>query len=202
MIATRTLLTTALLMTIAFAAGAVPLTKVEYKAGKADIAARLKAGKLACDAHTGNARDICVEEAKGAAKVARAELQAGYEPSTKHTYEIGVAKAKSAFAVDKEKCDDQTGNPKDVCRKEADAAYTTAMAGARLTETTSMNNKAAADEINGAKAQAMDKNATARKDANTDIREAQYKAAAEKCDAFAADAKAKCLTEAKARFGN
>jgi hypothetical protein len=196
-----TALLSALLLAFSFGATAAPLSKVEYKTGKTTIAAKLKADKQACDAHTGNARDICVEEAKGAEKVARAELQANYEPSTKHSYDIGEAKAKAAFAIAKEKCDDQTGNPKDVCRKEAKAAYTTAMAEARLTEKTTLNNTKAAEKITDAKTTAMDKNASAQKSANTDIMDAEYKTATEKCNAFSGDVKAKCVTEAKAKFG-
>lgn len=198
---TRSALISALLLAFSFGATAAPLSKVEYKAGKTDIAAKLKVDKKACDAQTGNAKDICIEEAKGVEKVALAELQANYEPSPKHSYGIGVAKAKTAFAIAKEKCDDQTGNPKDVCRKEAEAAYTTAMAEAKLTEKTRMNNNKAAEEITDAKTTAIDKNASAQKTANTDIRDVDYKTATEKCDAFADNAKAKCVAEAKTRFG-
>jgi hypothetical protein len=198
---TRTTLLSALLLTFSFAASAAPLSKVEYKTGKTEIAATLKAGKLACDAQTGNAKDICIEEAKGVEKVALAELQARYEPTTRHTYDVGVAKAKAAFAVAKEKCDDQTGNAKDVCRKEAAANHTAAMAEAKLAEKTSMNNSTANEKITDAKTTAMDKNASAQKTANTDIRDADYKTATEKCDAFAGDVKAKCVAEAKTRFG-
>jgi hypothetical protein len=198
---TRSALLGALLLAFSFGASAAPLTKVEYKAGKTDIAAKLKAAKLACDAQTGNAKDICVEEAKGADKIALAELEANYEPSTKHSYDIAVAKAKAAFAIAKEKCDDQTGNPKDVCRKEADATYTAAMAEAKLSEKTTQNNGKAAEKISDAKTTAMDKNASAQKSANTDIREADYKTALEKCDAFAGDVKTKCVTTAKTQFG-
>ena len=198
---TRTALLSALLLAFSFGASAAPLTKVEYKTGKTEIAAKLKAAKTACDAQTGNAKDICVEEAKGADKIALAELEANYEPSTKHNYDVAVAKAKSAYAIAKEKCDDQTGNPKDVCRKEADANHTAAMAEAKLMEKTTQNNGAAAEKISDAKTTAMDKNTSALKSANSDIRDADYKTALEKCDAFAGDVKAKCVAEAKTKFG-
>jgi hypothetical protein len=73
--------------------------------------------------------------------VAKAELEANYEPSAKHTIAIQEAKAKASLAIAKEKCDDQNGNAKDVCRKEAQAAYTTDMAKAKLTEKTGEINK-------------------------------------------------------------
>lgn len=179
-----------LLMTFAMGASAAPMNKAEYKTGKADVSTQYKAAKKACDAQTGNAKDICIEEAKGVEKVALAELDANYEPSTKHTAAVSTAKAKAAFAVAKEKCDDQTGNPKDVCRKEAEATYTTAMAQSKVTEKKTDNNSAAAD-----------KNAAAQKTANTDVMDAQYKVAAEKCDAMTGDAKGKCVSDAKTKFG-
>ncbi len=64
-----------------------------------------------------------------------------------------------------------------------------------------MNNKKAAEKITNAQTTAMDKNASAQKTANTDIRNAEYKTAIEKCDAFAGDVKAQCVVEAKTRFG-
>jgi hypothetical protein len=198
---THTTLISTLLLACSCAASAAPMTRMEYTSAKADIASQLKAAKLACESRTGNARDICSEEAKGAEKISLAELQMNYEPSTKHRYDLGVARAKAAFAVAKEKCDDQNGNPKDVCRKEADAAYTTAMAEAKLMEKTSLNNTKASAEISDAKTTAQDKNASAQKDASADIRDAEYKTASEKCDAFAGDAKARCVSEAKTRFG-
>ncbi len=42
--------------------------------------------------------------------------------------------------------------------------------------------------------------AKAELDANDDIRDADYKTAHQKCDAYAGDVKAKCIAEAKTRF--
>lgn len=196
----RTVLFSALLLACTLGATAAPLSKVDYKAAKSDIENKYKSDKKACNVHADNAKDICIEEAKGAERVAKAELEANYEPSAKHNYEVHVAKAKAAYATAKEKCDDQAGNGKAVCRKEAEAVYTSDMAKAKLTEKTGeINNKAAA-EIKDAKSTAMDKKASAQKDANADIRDADYKAALQKCDAYAGDVKANCITEARTRF--
>ena len=43
--------------------------------------------------------------------------------------------------------------------------------------------------------------ADVRKDAATEKRDADYKVAKEKCDAFTGDAKASCMTDAKTRYG-
>jgi hypothetical protein len=92
---------------------------------------------------------------------------------------VKVAKADAAYAVAKEKCDDPTGNAKDVCVKEAKAVEVKALADAKL-----------AKEVGAAKL-----------DAAQDKRDADYKVAAEKCDALAGDAKTSCIAAAKTKFG-
>jgi phage-related minor tail protein len=196
----RTVFFSALLLACSLSATAASLSKVDYKAAKSDIENKYKADKKTCNVHADNAKDICVEEAKGAERVAKAELEANYEPSAKHTIAVQEAKAKASLAIAKEKCDDQNGNAKAVCRKEAQAAYTTDMAKAKLTEKTGEINNKAASEIKDTQNTATDKKASARKEANDDIRDADYKTANQKCDAYAGDVKAKCIAEAKTRF--
>ena len=196
----RTVLFSALLLACTLGATAAPMTKVDYKAAKSDIENKYKADKKACNVHADNAKDICVEEAKGAERVAKAELEANYEPSAKHTIAVQEAKAKATLAIGKEKCDDQNGNAKAVCRKEAQAVYTSDMAKAKLTEKTGEINNKAALEMKDTQNKAMDKKAGARKEANEDIRDADYKTALQKCDAYAGDVKANCTAEARTRF--
>jgi len=160
-------------------AQAATMTKADYQASKSRISTDYKADKVACAPLAGNAKDICVEEAQAKQKVARAELQYGYTNKTSDRTKVLVAKAESAYAVAKEKCDDKAGNVKDVCVEEAKAIETKALADAKLGK-----------EIG-----------EARTDAAADKREADYKVAAEKCDALSGDAKASCMTNAKARFG-
>lgn len=93
----------------------------EHTAAKERISADYKMHKEKCSAMQGNAKDICMQEAKGAEKVAKAELEAQYRPSDKTQYKARVAHADAAYDVAKEKCDDLTGNAKDVCRKDAKA---------------------------------------------------------------------------------
>ena len=52
-----------------------------------------------------------------------------------------------------------------------------------------------------ADAKAAQKGTEARMDASKDKRDADYKVAAEKCDALAGDAKSSCVASAKAHFG-
>lgn len=194
-------LSSVLLLAISTSVFAVPMSKVEYKTAKEGISAQYSADKTACNASMGNAKDICIEEAKGREKIAKAELEVGYSPSDKHGYALRIVKADAAFAVAKEKCDDAAGNAKDVCRKEAKRLHVAAKAEAKLSDTKSANNAEARKKMDEAKTTADDKNAVAQKDATVDKQAASYGLAKEKCDAFAADVKANCIKDAKTKFG-
>lgn len=160
-------------------AQAATLTKAEYKSEKTRISADYKADKTACASFSGNAKDICVQEAKGKEKVALAELEYGYTGKAADQTKVLEAQAKSAYAVAKEKCDDLAGNPKDVCAKEAKALEVKALADAKLGK----------------------KIGEAKKDAALDKSDANYKVAIEKCDALAGEAKNSCVAVARAQFG-
>jgi hypothetical protein len=157
---------------------AATMSQADYKAGKDRISADYKADKAACDSFSGNAKDICVEQAKGKESVAKAELEANYSGKTADFAKVAVAKADANYAVAKEMCDDKGGNAKDVCVSEAKAAHTKELADAKLNK----------------------KVGEARSDAVQDKRDADYKVAAEKCESLAGDAKAACLSAAKQRF--
>ncbi len=131
-------------LTLAFcgAASAADMSKDQYKAAKTDISGKYKAERAACASMAANAKDVCVAEAKGHEKVARAELEAGYKPSVKATYKVGVATAEATYAVAREKCDDKAGNDKDVCVKQAKAAEVAAKDEAKAGRKTSDANKA------------------------------------------------------------
>ena len=166
----------------AFSTGAMAtqaLSKAEYKADKAKIEMDYKSAKAGCASLSSNAKDICVVEAKGKEKVAKAELEANYKPSAKSSQAVSIAKAEADYAVAKEKCDDKAGNDKDVCVKEAKAVEIKALADAKLGK-----------QIGEAK-----------KDAAADKLDADYKVAIEKCDALAGEAKNSCVAAAKAQFG-
>jgi len=177
------------------------MSKTDYKAAKDQISAKFKDDKAACRSQSGNAKDICMEEAKGREKVAKAELEAKYEPSANHDKDLRMAKAQASYDVAKEKCDDQTGNAKDVCRKEAKAHFTSAKADAKMVQKTADTNMAAHDKVAAATTKANEKNADARRAATDDKRDAAYSVAKEKCDALSGDAKSNCVKNAKARYG-
>ena len=131
-----------------------------------------------CKSMSGNANDICMAEAIGKEKVAKAQLDVSYKPSDKALRKVREAKVEADYQVAKEKCDDKGGNAKDVCIKEATAAMKMAKADAK------------ADK----------KVAEARKDATEDKLEAGYSVAKEKCEALAGAAKDGCIAEAKALY--
>jgi len=179
-------------VTLVFSAGAMAqgLSKPQYQAGKDKIAADYKVAKAACAAFTGNPGDVCVAEARGHKKVAKAELEASYRPTEKNRYKVSVAKAEAAYSVARERCDGMTGNAKDVCIKEAQAAEVAAKADAKVQRKTS--------EANVTANQATTE---VRKDAVVQKMDAQYQVEKEKCDAYAGVVKAQCLDKVKARFG-
>ena len=180
---------------------AAALSKADFKAAKGEISAVYKADKAACNALSGNAGDVCKEEAKGKEKVAIAELEMNQEPTEKHQYDLRMTKANAAYAVAKEKCDDFAGNAKDVCNKEAKSALVAAKADAKVAEKTAEASATANKKSADANATARAKTTEVRRDAATDKRNADYAVAKEKCDAMAGDAKAGCIKNAKALYG-
>jgi len=156
---------------MAGAASAAPIAKDAYNAENKRIEDQYKADR--------DAKDVCTETAKGKEKVAKADNEAAYKDTEKARYDAKIARAEADYAVAKEKCDDLSGNQKDVCVKEAKAAETKLKADAKATHV-------AADT---------------RKDAAEDKRTADYKVAVEKCDSMSGDAKTQCVKDAKARYG-
>jgi hypothetical protein len=204
-----------LAISCAFAGNALAMTRAEYKAAEDRIEADYKVSRDKCSSLKANAKDICQAEAKGAEKTAKAELEAQYKPSTRNDEKVVDAKADAAYDVAKEKCDELTGNNKDVCVKEAKAARTKAKADAKVNKAQAdANRPAATNPVTGATGATpvtgptsmtgtspANNVATVRKDAAEEKREADYKVAKEKCDALAGNAKDSCESAAKSRYG-
>jgi hypothetical protein len=113
----------ALAVSLAFAAAAQAQQVNERKVKNAEedrIEATAKADKAKCDTLKANAKDICMAEAKGKEKVAKAELDAKHEKDKiKAQKKVSEAKAEAAYDVATQKCDDQKGEAKDACIKQA-----------------------------------------------------------------------------------
>lgn len=99
------------------------MSKDQYKAEKQRIEADGKAAREKCKDMKGNAKDICMAEAKGNEKIAKAELAAKQKDTPKARYDVAVAKADLEYNVAKEKCDDLKGKDKKSCEKDAKAAH-------------------------------------------------------------------------------
>ncbi len=94
-------------------------------------AADFKAANAKCTSLSGNAKGVCVEEAKAARAHAEADAIAQYNNTI-----AGRAKARSAvadadFALAKAKCADMTGADKDSCMASATSVHTAALADAK-----------------------------------------------------------------------
>lgn len=167
-------------------ASAQPMSKEAHEQAIQRAETQYKQDKSSCDTLSGNAKDVCMEQAKGKEKVAKADADAAYRNTPQAREAALLTRADAAYEVAKERCDDLSGNPKDVCLKEAKAAEVKAKADAKV-------DRAAADarkDVN-----------EAQRDAASDKREADYKVAIEKCDALSGAAKDACVRDAKARFG-
>jgi hypothetical protein len=193
----------AVVIGLVFSVGAMAqgLSKEGYKAAEDRIAAEYKSDKGNCDSLSGNAKDVCVVQAKGKENIAKANLEATYEPTAKHHYQALTAKAEADYAVAKEKCDAKSGNEKDVCVKEAKAVETSAKADAEKQMKTTQANQTASEKSGAAANNAREERAAARQEATTDKLDANYAVAKEKCDALEGDAKARCRADAKAKYG-
>ena len=153
--------------------------KVAYENARASAKSTYEVASKQCDAMKGNARDVCVAEAKAARVKTEENAEAAYKGTPKARANANEAIAEANYKVARERCNERTGNDKDVCIKVAKAELTRRKADAR----------------------ANLKTVEARQDAAKDKREAEYKVAAEKCEALNGDAKSACVKNAKARYG-
>jgi hypothetical protein len=167
-----------------------PMTKDAYKMATTNADAQYKLDREACSTFSGNAKDICIAEAKGKDYTAKADAEAAYENTPKARESARVAHAQAAYDVANEKCDDLAGNAKDVCVNEAKAALVKGKADAKVDRVTADTRQEAATQ-----------QAAARTEATIDKRDADYKVALEKCDALAGPAKDSCVAAAKSRYG-
>lgn len=112
------------------AAAAADMTKNEYQASRARIAAEYQAHRQKCGAHVGNPAQLCLARARGAQAVARAELEAAYKPGPRTHYDAAIARAQAAYAIAKQECDNSEGDARKNCMKDARAARERAKAEA------------------------------------------------------------------------
>ncbi len=154
------------------------ITKAEHKAALENAEMSFKSAKATCASLAGNAKDVCIAEAKVERTYAIAKSDGDFKNTPKAIYDGRKDVATAEYDLAKAKCGALAGNAKDVCIKEAKAVEVRAQADAK-----------AGNKISDARADASDAKNTA-----------NYKVAIEKCDTFASDAKDACVKDAKARF--
>jgi hypothetical protein len=170
--------------------GLAALSKEELKAEENRISAEHKTAKDQCDSLKANAKDICVAEANGANKIAKAQLEARDKGTLKAQANARLARVEADYAVAKERCDDLAGNVKDVCVMDAKAALARGKTDAKVER-----------EAKEADRDANKRVAQVQEAASRETARAEYKAARERCDRYAGDAQDRCVSDAKVAFG-
>jgi hypothetical protein len=103
----------------------------DYRGQKKQIDDAYKQDKAACKGQSGNAKDVCVKEAKAKEKIAKADLEAQRKGTPHAQYEAAKTRADEGYDVAKEKCEDQKGAEKSACKKQAKADHEKAVADAK-----------------------------------------------------------------------
>jgi len=147
------------------------MSRDAYKAEKDRIEAEYKAANEKCDKLKGNAEDVCEVSAKGNRRIAEADLDARNKNTPAAQEEAKKVRADVQYDVAKEKCDDLSGNAKDVCQKDAKAAHARAVSDVRGQRT----------------------------DSRADATAANLDAALARCDKLTGDARASCLADARSK---
>ena len=182
--------------TICLAAGLMLSTAVlaqsskdVYTGAKASAETQYKTEEAACAALNGVGKDVCIARAKGRSNIAKADAEATYQGTSSARESARVAHAQATYEIAKAQCGNLAGNRNDVCVQEAEAALVRGKADAAVDRvTTDSSNDHAAKQIE------------ARQDANSDIRDADYKVAIEKCNAFAGSTRDSCVADAKSQY--
>ena len=160
------------------AAHAAPLSPDTYGAAREQLQSSYKAERDSCNSMNANAKDICVETAKGREKVAMAHLQHQRTGDAKDMVKLTEARFDARYGLAKEVCDDQSGNAKDLCMTTAKAERDKSKADLKMNK-----------EVTKARADAAD-----------DKMSADYKVASERCSAMSGNSKDSCIATARARF--
>jgi hyperosmotically inducible periplasmic protein len=143
-------------------------------------AADFKAATAKCASMSGNAKGVCIEEAKAARAHAEADAVAQYNNTPKGRAKARTAVADADFSLAKAKCADMSGAEKDACINNATAVHTAAVADARADRDTVV---AATDTTSPV--------------TTTATRDATKAAAVEKCAQVAGQPNTGCLIDNK-----
>ncbi|HEX4333961.1 MAG TPA: hypothetical protein VH040_17625 [Usitatibacter sp.] len=123
----------------------------DYRGEKKQIDDTYKQDKAACKSQTGNAKDVCMKEAKAKEKTAKADLEAQRKGTPHAQYEAAKTKAEQNYEVAKEKCEDQKGADRTACKKQAKADEDKALADAKSARGSMASNGSAPASMTPAK---------------------------------------------------
>jgi osmotically-inducible protein OsmY len=181
---TATLLAAALSAAFASASAAdAKPDQAQYRNATAKAASDYTAAAAKCKDQAGDARKVCQEEAKVAR--ARAELNAVTEHNNTQAMRIKArtALANAEYALSKLTCNDEKGEEKTSCLNNAKSVHTAALADAKADR----EMRVATADSEGAIT-------------NTSPRDAEKRAAVEKCEKIAGDSSVGCLIDNKGRM--
>lgn len=153
------------------------MSEAQYDAAVKAADARLKTDKEKCSTLSGNAEDVCKAQAEAEHTRLTEQAKAEMKGTSKARLDAAEEVAEANYKVAKERCDDFSGDPKDICLKEAKATYEKQKADITVLE--------------------KGNTADARKDAMKTKTEADYEVAKAKCDQFSGDTKDACVKSAK-----
>jgi hyperosmotically inducible protein len=124
---------------ISSASFAAPVNdSVAYKQADNQAASDYKAAKAACDSQSGNAKDVCVEQAKATRAHSEASAVAQYKNDKRSVEKAAISVANADYDVAKAQCAAMSGGDKDSCLSTAKSTQTAAIDNAKA-------GKAAAD---------------------------------------------------------
>lgn len=105
-----------------FAVQAETISKPDYKAGKTRISETYKADKAACHSLAGNAKNMCVQEAKAAEQKALADAKMDKDINKAQKTDASE-KMEADYKVAHEKCEAHSGDTRTKCMNEAKVKF-------------------------------------------------------------------------------
>lgn len=160
------------------------LTEAQYEAAADAIDAQLKAARTKCRALQGEREDLCLLQAKGLARVERAQLEARRDPTPEREQAAKEAEAEADYALAKAGCRQAGDKARKACIQQARSKREAALRLAKV------------EKVQAERAQQRE-STSARKEL-TD--KEKFAAAKARCD-LSGPERERCLVEAKRRFG-
>jgi len=96
------------------------------------IDADFEAARERCDDLAGQAKDVCLAEARAERRIRKVEVAARGQGTSKAWYDAHIARAEAEFGVAKERCGIRAGNERAACIADARAGEARAKEEARL----------------------------------------------------------------------